>query len=179
MAAVRSFAAVHLIGLGSTVTAQNLVITVIDLSGAFVPGANIRIVWLPGAAQKDSDWLHYAFHASEQAMAHSDATGEATVGLAKGNYAIAHRGPGIPTLLRKDRDSRSAESVPPGYPRRKKLHAVRRGIEWDRDSGGTRSSQHLYSPRTVTDDRCYQCPSPAAVAAVLSVSPPARKLLSY
>ena len=89
MAAVRSFAAVHLIGLGSTVTAQNLVITVIDLSGAFVPGANIRIVWLPGAAQKDSDWLHYAFHASEQATAHTDATGEATVGLAKGNYAIA------------------------------------------------------------------------------------------
>lgn len=92
MAAGR-IAAVLLIVLAATVTAQNastgrLVITVGDPSGAVVPGAHIGIIWLPRATPNDGDWLHYAYRASEQASAHTDASGEATVGLAKGSYVI-------------------------------------------------------------------------------------------
>ena len=94
MAAVRSFAALLLIVLASTLPAQNaptgqVVITVIDQSGAVIPGAHIGIIGLPNTAPNDGDWLNYALHAAEQASAHTDASGEARVGLAKGSYAIA------------------------------------------------------------------------------------------
>jgi hypothetical protein len=94
MAAVRSFAAVLLIVLASILTAQNastgqVVITVVDPPGAPIPEAHIGIIWLPSAALNDGDWLNYALHATEQASARSNASGEATIHLAKGNYAIA------------------------------------------------------------------------------------------
>lgn len=94
MAVVRSFAALFLIVLASTLTAQNaptgqVVITVIDQTGAAIPDAHIRLVSLPSAIPSDSDWLNYAFHTSEQTLAHTDATGEATIGLANGAYAVA------------------------------------------------------------------------------------------
>jgi hypothetical protein len=93
MAAVRSLAAVLLVVLASTLTAQNastgqVVVSVIDQSGAVIPGAHIGIIRLPSVVPNDGDWLHYALHASEQASAHTDAYGGATVGLAKGIYAI-------------------------------------------------------------------------------------------
>lgn len=94
MAAVRSFAAVLLIVLASILTAQNastgqVVITVVDPPGAPIPEAHIGIIWLPVAALNDGDWLNYALHATEQASTRSNASGEATIHLAKGDYAIA------------------------------------------------------------------------------------------
>ena len=55
MAAVRSFAAALLSFLASTATAQNIVVTVVDTSGARIPGAQIGIIKLPDAASKAGD----------------------------------------------------------------------------------------------------------------------------
>jgi len=95
MASVRFFAAIALIGFASTVTAQNIVITVVDQSGAVIPGARIGFVLLPGAALNQSDWPNYALHASEKATAFTDASGKATVDLAKGSYAVSIAAPGF------------------------------------------------------------------------------------
>jgi hypothetical protein len=93
MAAVRSLAAVLLVVFASTLTAQNtstgqVVVSVIDQSGAAIPGAHVGIIRLPSVVPNDGDWLQYALHASEQTSAQTDAYGGATVGLAKGFYAI-------------------------------------------------------------------------------------------
>jgi hypothetical protein len=97
LAAVRSVATVLLILHCSSLTAQNastgqVVITVIDQSGAVIPGAHIWIIRQPSVVPNEGDSLHHALHASEQASAsasaNTDAHGEATVGLAKGVYAI-------------------------------------------------------------------------------------------
>jgi hypothetical protein len=106
MAAVRSHAALLLIVLASTLTAQNastgqVVITVIDQGGAAIPEAHIGIIGLPSAVPNDGDWLHYSLHASEQASAHTDASGKATVGLAKGSYVISIAAPGFQRYLEK------------------------------------------------------------------------------
>jgi hypothetical protein len=101
MAAVRFIAAVALIGFASTVTAQNIAITVLDPSGAVIPGAHIGIISLLGAARNDSDWLHYALFASEQATAHTDAAGKATADLAKGSYVISIAAPGFQRYIER------------------------------------------------------------------------------
>ena len=95
MTSVRFFAAIALIGFASTVTAQNIVITVVDQSGAVIPVARIGIVLLPGAALNQSDWPNYALHASEKATAFTDASGKAIVDLAKGSYAVSIAAPGF------------------------------------------------------------------------------------
>jgi hypothetical protein len=100
------FAAVLFIVLATALTAQNastgkVVITVIDEAGAVIPGAHIGVILLPGAALNDRDWRNHALHAPEQASAHTDASGEATVGLAKGSYAIAIAADGFSSYLEK------------------------------------------------------------------------------
>ncbi len=92
--AAQLLTAALLIVLTSTGTAQKestsqVVITVIDQTGAAIPGAHIGIIGLPSDVPSGGDWLRYALRASEQASAQTDATGEATVGLANGSYAIA------------------------------------------------------------------------------------------
>ena len=94
MAAARSFALLFLIVLAATLTAQDastgqVVIAVVDQTGAAIPDAHIRVVSLLSAIANDSDWLNYAFHTSEQTLAHTDARGEATVSLTNGTYAVA------------------------------------------------------------------------------------------
>ena len=93
MAAAR-LAAVLLVVFATDLAAQGIstgevVITVIDSSGAFIPGARIGITQLPSVIPNDSDWLHYALTAPEQASTRAGAYGEATVGLAKGSYAVS------------------------------------------------------------------------------------------
>jgi hypothetical protein len=122
MAAVRSVAAVLLVVLASTLTAQTaskgqIVVSVFDQSGAVTPSAHIGIIRLPSVLPNDSDWLHYALHASEQASAHTDAYGRATVGLAKGIYAITIAANGFQRHLEKieirDEPSQALRGYPP------------------------------------------------------------------
>src|ERR1700726_253789 len=68
------FAAVLLGVLATALCAQNtstgqVVITVVDQSGAVIPGASIRMIQLPVAnppIPNNFDWVHYAFHGSGQ-----------------------------------------------------------------------------------------------------------------
>ena len=83
-----------LIVLAATLTAQNsstgrVVVTVLDPTGAVIPGAHVKIIRLPSGAPNNGDWLNYTYHASEQSSADTDGSGEATVRLAKGSYAGA------------------------------------------------------------------------------------------
>jgi hypothetical protein len=105
MAAAR-IGAVLLVVLAANLAAQNastdrIIVSVVDPIGAIVPSAHIGIIWLPSAAQNDGDWLHYAHHASEQASANTDASGKATVDLAKGNYVIAISAKGFMSYLER------------------------------------------------------------------------------
>ena len=91
MAAARN-AAVLLVLLAPALTAQNastgqIVITVIDESGARVPGAQIGIIQLPSVVP-NNDWLPQALHTSKLVSIRVNGSGEATVGLAKGSYAV-------------------------------------------------------------------------------------------
>jgi hypothetical protein len=91
MAAARN-AAVLLILLATALSAQDtstgqIVITVIDQSGARVPGAHIGIIQLPSVVP-NNDWLPQALHTSELVSTRVNGSGEATIGLAKGSYAI-------------------------------------------------------------------------------------------
>lgn len=99
MAAAR-LAASLLVFLTTALTAQNtstsqVVITVIDQSGAVIPGAHIGIVALPEVVPGDGDWRHYAWSAPEQTSTETNASGEAAVGLARGSYAAVITVPGF------------------------------------------------------------------------------------
>lgn len=104
--AAACIAAVLPVVLAATLTAQNasmgrVVVTVVDPTAAVIPGAHIGIIRLPSGAPNDGDWLHYAYHASEQASADTDGSGEATVGLAKGSYAVAVSAKGFNRYLER------------------------------------------------------------------------------
>jgi hypothetical protein len=93
MAAARIVAVLPVV-LVATLTAQTaligrVLVTVVDPTAAVIPGAHIGIIRLPSDAPNDGDLLHYAHHASEQASADTDGSGEANLGLAKGSYAVA------------------------------------------------------------------------------------------
>lgn len=99
MAAAR-FAAVLLVVLAATLAAQDsstgqVVITVVDTSGAVVPNARIGMIQLPSVTSNDADWLNYALHAAEQGSVHANAYGEATVAVAIGSYALSITAPGF------------------------------------------------------------------------------------
>jgi hypothetical protein len=99
MAAV-SLAAVLPLILAVALAAQNtstsqIVITVVDQSGAVISGAHIGIVQLPAVIPNDDDWLHYASAAPEQTSTHVDGSGEATADLVKGSYAVKVSAPGF------------------------------------------------------------------------------------
>jgi hypothetical protein len=105
MAAAR-LAAALLVALATALTAQNtstnqVVITVIDTSGALIPGAHVGIVRLPDVIPNDGDWLHYASTAPEQATTQTDGHGETTVGLAPGIYAISIAAPGFKRYFKR------------------------------------------------------------------------------
>jgi hypothetical protein len=95
--AAARFAAVLLAVLATALNAQNtstgqVVITVVDQSGAPIPGASIGIIQLPVAnpqIRNNFDWVDYALHASEQLSTRANTSGEATVRLAKGRYAVS------------------------------------------------------------------------------------------
>ena len=85
MAAVRLAAVLPLV-LAAALTAQNtsrsqVVVTVIDQYGAVIAVAHVGIIQLPTVIPNGGDWLH--------------ASGEATVGLPKGSYAITIFAPGF------------------------------------------------------------------------------------
>jgi hypothetical protein len=98
MAAAR-LAAVLFVLLATVLSAQNtstgqVVITVVDQGGAVIPGASIGIIQLPVATSpfvihNDADWVQYAFHALEQISTRANTSGEATLSLAKGSYAVS------------------------------------------------------------------------------------------
>lgn len=99
MAAVRIFAVV-LVAFALSLAAQNtstsrLDITVVDQSGAVVPGAHIGIIQLPAAIPNDGNWRDYAYTAPEQTSTKTDPNGKATVTLTKGGYAVAVSAPGF------------------------------------------------------------------------------------
>jgi hypothetical protein len=99
MAAVRLAAVLPLV-LAAALTAQNtsrsqVVVTVIDQYGAVIAVAHVGIIQLPTVIPNGGDWLHYALTAPEQASTEIDASGEATVGLPKGSYAITIFAPGF------------------------------------------------------------------------------------
>ena len=105
MAAARIAAVLPLV-LAATLAAQNasmgrVVVTVVDPTAAVIPGAHIGIIRLPGGAPNDGDLLHYAYHASEQASADTDGSGEATFGLAKGSYAVAVSAKGFKRYVKR------------------------------------------------------------------------------
>jgi hypothetical protein len=91
------FAAVLLGVLATALSAQNtstgqVVITVVDQSGAVIPGASIGIIQLPVAnppIPNNFDWVDYALHASEQISTRANTSGEGTFSLAKGSYAVS------------------------------------------------------------------------------------------
>jgi hypothetical protein len=91
------FAAVLLGILAAALSAQNtstgqVVITVVDQSGAVIPGASIGMIQLPVAyppIPNNFDWVQYALHASEQTSTHANTSGEGTFSLAKGSYAVS------------------------------------------------------------------------------------------
>ena len=90
MAAVR-LAAVLPFVLAVALTAQNtstsqVDVTVVDPTGAAIHGAHIGIIHLPTVYI--GDWLQYAHATPEETSVQTDLNGEATVGLAKGSYAI-------------------------------------------------------------------------------------------
>jgi PEGA domain len=94
---VARFAAVLLGVVSTALSAQStstgqLVITVIDQSGAVIPGASIGIIQLPVANPQSPynlDWIDYARHASVQTSTRANTSGVGTFSLAKGNYAIS------------------------------------------------------------------------------------------
>lgn len=105
MAAAR-LAALLLLGVAANLTAQStsasqIVITVVDPTGTVIPGAYVRIIPLPVVIPDDGDWRHYAFRAPEQASAETSPSGEATFGLAKGNYALTIAAPGFQRYVEK------------------------------------------------------------------------------
>jgi hypothetical protein len=125
MAAAR-LAAVLLVILGASLTAQTtstarVVITVTDQSGAVIRAAHVGIIGLPSVIPNDGDWVHYALHASEQASAHTDANGEATVGLVKGSYVITITALGFSRYFKKieirDESNRSLKATLGIFPR--------------------------------------------------------------
>jgi hypothetical protein len=91
------FAAVLIGVLATALSAQNtstgqVVVTVVDQSGAVIPSASIGIIQLPVAnlpIPNNFDWVHYALHASEQISTHANTSGEGTFSLAKGSYAVS------------------------------------------------------------------------------------------
>jgi hypothetical protein len=93
MAAAR-FAAVLFIVLATALIAQSastgqVVITVIDRSGAVIPGARIGIIRMPNSTADDAGWPQYALQGAEQVTTLANTYGEATVGLARGSYALS------------------------------------------------------------------------------------------
>jgi hypothetical protein len=99
MAAVRLTAAL-LVVIATAVTGQNtsttqVVITVVDPTGAVIPGAHIGIIPLPASVRSDGDWLDYARTGAKEASTKTDRSGEATISLAKGSYAITITSPGF------------------------------------------------------------------------------------
>lgn len=91
MAAAR-LAAALLVVLATAVPAQNkasspLVVTVVDHTGAVIPGAHVGGVQLP-AEPHHFDWFQYASTAPEQTSTQTDIVGEATVVLMNGSYAL-------------------------------------------------------------------------------------------
>jgi hypothetical protein len=91
------FAAVLLGVLATGLGAQNtstgqIVITVVDQSGAVIPGARIGMTQLPVAnppIPNNFDWVHCALHASEQVSTRANTSGEGTFSLAQGSYAVS------------------------------------------------------------------------------------------
>lgn len=105
MAAAR-FAAVLLFVLSTTLCAQDkptsqLVVTILDTSGAVVPGARIGIIRLPSTTLGESDWLQSALHLPEQVSTNADSVGEATVSLTNGRYAVIIAASGFKRYLEK------------------------------------------------------------------------------
>ena len=101
MASAR-FAAVLLVVLATALSAQptstgQVAITVVDPSGAFIPGATVGILPLPvdSLSFKDVGWRDYAVHAPERISTSANASGEATVSLARGSFAISITAPGF------------------------------------------------------------------------------------
>ena len=94
---VARFAAVLLGVIAAALTAQNtstgqVLITVVDQSGAVIQGASIGIIQLPVAnpqIHNNFDWVDYVLHASEQLSARANTSGEGTFSLAKGSYAVS------------------------------------------------------------------------------------------
>jgi hypothetical protein len=87
LAAVLSLVLAVALAAQDTLTSQ-VAITVIDQSGAVIPGAHIGIVQLPAVITNYGDLLQYAFTAPEQAPTRTNANGEVAVGLTKGSYVI-------------------------------------------------------------------------------------------
>jgi hypothetical protein len=69
-------------------TTGQVVITVIDPSGAVISGARIGIIQLPSDLPDDGDWLHYALTAPNPVLIPANYE-EATFTLAKGRYAVS------------------------------------------------------------------------------------------
>ena len=108
MIAVR-FTAVLLGVLATALCAQNtptgqVVITVVDQSGAVIPGASIGIIQLPVANPPNPnnfDWVHYALHTSEQMSTRANTSGEGTFRLTKGSYAVSIAAEGFARFLER------------------------------------------------------------------------------
>ncbi len=86
-------ATVLLVVLASALTAQNtptnqVVIAVVDQTGAVIPGAHIGIVQLPEVIASEGERLRYASTTPEQATADTGPDGRATVDLGKGSYVV-------------------------------------------------------------------------------------------
>lgn len=119
MAAAR-FAAVLLFVLSTILCAQDrptsrLVVTILDTSGAVVPGARIGIISLPSITQEESDLLQSALHSPEQVSTNANGAGEAAVDLTNGRYAVIVTASGFERYLEKlavrDEPNRSVRIV--------------------------------------------------------------------
>jgi len=114
-------AAVLLVVLATILSAQNastgqVVIAVVDQSGAAIPGARIGIIQLPivtppFVVPSDADWLQHALHAPEQVSTRANSIGEATVRLNKGSYALSITAQGFARYLERI-DVRDESSQP-------------------------------------------------------------------
>jgi len=94
LAAALVFACATALAAQTTSTSQ-IVVTVVDTTGAVVPGAHIGVVPLPASFPNGVGWLQFASTGSEQTSTESDRLGEATVSLAKGSYAVRIRARGF------------------------------------------------------------------------------------
>lgn len=100
-ACIGVFPIVLAILLAQNALTGRVVVSVVDPARAVIQGAHVAIVQLPSGAPKDGDWLSYASHASEQASADTDGSGEATFGLAKGSYGVAVSAKGFRRFIEK------------------------------------------------------------------------------